>query len=324
MFYFFKFNFYQFFFSIFHKMSKQELQRSHTPEEQKVEQSGFRILKEEEIKNLKTIEDIGSGVRGKVTKVLMKNIYALKTIMINNFEYIQDFIKEYEIMSQPLHPNIVEVIGIFPGNKKYPPSIMLEYCPINLEKAIKESILSKEEIVKIIYQIIEGMKYIHMKTIIHGRLNPTNILITSDGTVKICDFCISKLISFEEQSITCGVSKLIYFAPEILNEEDYYDEKIDVYSFGTLLFFILSGGNHPKIKVNERVRGKKAEIPSSFTEFSKKLINECWNFNPKDRPSFQMILDDLERNQYNLIQLNKTEIENIESFVNNHKKKIPQ
>lgn len=161
-----------------------------------------------------------------------------------------------------------------------------------------------------------------MKKIIHGRLNPTNVLIASDGTVKICDFCISKLISFEEQSITGGgIAKTFYMAPEILNEEDYYDEKVDVYSFGTLVFFILSGGYHPKIKINDRVKGKKAEIPSSFTEFSKKLINECWNFNPKDRPSFQMILDDFERNHYNLIKLNKTEIENIDSFVKQHKKK---
>lgn len=78
------------------------------------------------------------------------------------------------------------------------------------------------------------------------------------------------------------------------------EEKVDVYSFGTLVFFVLSGGNLPKIKIKERDSGKKAEIPSSFNEFSKKLLNECWNFNPKDRPSFQMILDDFERNHYNL------------------------
>ena len=304
-------------------MSKQELQRSQSPEEQKVEQSRFRILEEEEIKNLKKIEDFGSV--GRVTKVLMKDIYALKKIFINDFQYLPNFIKEYEIMmSQPRHPNIVEVIGIYTGSKRYPPSILLEYCPMNLENAISENILSKEGIVKIIYQIAEGMKYIHMKGIIHGSLCPTNILIASDGTVKISDFCIMKLISFEEQSMSYPISKLMFIAPEIINEEDSYDEKIDAYSFGVLVFYVLSGGKLPKIKIKERVRGKKADIPSSFTEFSKKLINECWNFNPKDRPSFQMILNDLERNHYNLIQLNKTEIDNIESFVKQHKTKIPQ
>ena len=201
------------------------------------------------------------------------------------------------------HPNVVDAIGIFMSNKNIPPSILLEYCPSNLQKAIEDKVFSKEEVVEIIYQIAEVMKYIHSKKIIHRDLKPTNILIADDGTVKICDFGISKMMTIEEQTITRGVGSQKFMAPEIINEDDYYDEKVD-----DVVFFILSGGKLPKIKIFDIPKGKKAEIPSSFTEFSKMLINACWNFDSKDRPSFRVILDNMERSHYNLVQLNKQKL----------------
>lgn len=155
-------------------------------------------------------------------------------------------------------------------------------------------------------------------------MKPTKILIARDGTVKICDFGISELMTIEEQTMKRGLGSHKYMAPEIINEEDSYDEKVDVYSFGVVVFFVLNGGDLKKIKIGDFFKGKKAEIPSSFNEFSKKLINDCWSFDSKDRPSFQAILDNLERNHYNMIKLNTIEIKNNESFVKQHKTKIPQ
>ena len=124
--------------------------------------------------------------------------------------------------------------------------------------------------------------------------------------------------------MTSGIGTQKFMAPEIINEEDYYDEKVDVYSFGVLLFFIMTGGLLPKIKLGDILKGKKAEIPSSFTEFSKKLINDCWNFEAKDRPSFKDIIEEMAKNHYNLLHLNESEVNNIETFVKQHKEKLPK
>ena len=124
--------------------------------------------------------------------------------------------------------------------------------------------------------------------------------------------------------MTRGVGSQKFMAPEIINEEDYYDEKVDVYSFGVLLFFIMTGGLLPKIRMFDILKGKKAEIPSSFTEFSKKLINDCWNFEAKDRPSFKDIVEEMAKNHYNLFKLSKSEVNNIETFVKQHKEKLPK
>ena len=130
-------------------------------------------------------------------------------------------------------------------------------------------------------------------------------------------------MTVEEQSMTQGAGTQKYMAPEIINEEEHYDEKVDVYSFGVLVYFVLSNGEIPKIKIGDILKGKKAELPSYFTSFSKKLINECWNFESSDRPSFETILNDIDKNNYKLLDLSNIELKNVESFVKQHKSKIP-
>ena len=125
--------------------------------------------------------------------------------------------------------------------------------------------------------------------------------------LKFVIFGISKLMTSEEQSMTRGIGSQKFMAPEIINEESNYDEKVDVYSFGVVLYFMLSGGEMPIIKMVDILTRKKAEIPSKFTPFAKQLINSCWNFNSKDRPSFKFICDEIARDDYNLIVLTKLE-----------------
>ena len=99
------------------------------------------------------------------------------------------------------------------------------------------------------------MKYIHYKKIIYRDLKPTNILIATDGTIKIADFGVAKLMSAEEQAKTQGIGTQKFMAPEVLNEEDEYNEKVDVYSFGVVLFYILSNDELPKIILFDILRG---------------------------------------------------------------------
>lgn len=153
-------------------------------------------------------------------------------------------------------------------------------------------------------------------------MKPTNILIANDGLVKIADCGISKLMTIEEPAMTRGIGSQKFMAPEIINEEDHYNEKVDVYSFGVLVFYILSGGQLPKMKMFGILKGDKAKNHESFTNFSKKLINYCLNFNSKDHPSFQMIVDDLDKYQYDLVPLNENAIYNVKILVKQHKERI--
>lgn len=59
--------------------------------------------------------------------------------------------------------------------------------------------------------------------------------------------------------------------PEIINEVEY-DEKVDIYSFGVLIYFIISNGKMPKITITQVGIVKKAEIPSDFTELKLTIV----------------------------------------------------
>lgn len=282
------------------------------------------LLSSEVIDGLEKVEELGSGGGGRVYKVYKKEVYALKEMNVSHADHkdFQHFIGEYELMKMLKHPNILETYGIFMSDSKRPPCILLEYCRRNLDDEVKKKSLQAVQIVFIIYQIVEGMIYVHFRKVIHRDLKPSNIMITEDGTVKICDFGISKLMTAEEQTMTRGLGTQKFMAPEIINEEDY-NEKADVYSFGVLLFFILSGGNMPKIKIRDICNGLKADIPNDFTEFARQLISDCWNFKDTDRPSFKEILERMEANKFQLVQLSNSQSKEVAKMISQHKAKIP-
>ena len=127
-------------------------------------------------------------------------------------------------------------------------------------------------------------------------------------------------MSLDEQTMTRGIGTQHYMAPEVLNDE--YTEKSDVYSFGVVLYYILTGGQLPNIKFSDLFQRKKPTLPSSLTDFAKSLITKCIDYDSNERPSFEMILDELEQNQYNLVPLNERQISKVREFIQEHKDKI--
>lgn len=285
------------------------------------------ILDSEAINDLKTIKIIGNGGSGIVYKVsYMKKIYAHKVLNQISLENFKIMLNEYEILSFLDHPNALKTYGIFMGDETLPPSILLEHCCKDIGCAIKEKSLSNVEINFSIYQIVEALKYIHFRKIIHRDLKPTNILIDNNRTIKICDFGLSKYVDPNEShlSMTKCLGSLFFMAPEILNETDNYNEKIDIYSFGVLIFFILNKGKMPQISIPQIAAGKMAPIPTTLSKFSINLIKSCWNFDPMKRPSFKQILNELEKHQFQLVDLSYKEMNELKTLINKHKTRIPR
>ncbi|OHT05946.1 hypothetical protein TRFO_26160 [Tritrichomonas foetus] len=262
-----------------------------------------KIIAQEEIENLHKIKKIGHGISSVVMKVSREELYALKILDLDvlletneneeeqcddtkmsqlQFDKIRNFLKEYEIMTNICHPNIIKSHGICYGDSKNPPSILLEYCSHTLKTYITK--LSEEEIEQIIKEIIEGMSYIHQCGIIHRDLKPENILLDSDKHVKICDFGVSTLSS--DSTHTGGVGTLVYMSPEQLNNEVHYTNKIDVYAFGIVLYFLLTRGSIPAISISNISQGKSIPLPSDINDFYRTMIERCLSFDPKNRPPF--------------------------------------
>lgn len=155
--------------------------------------------------------------------------------------------------------------------------IQMEFCTKTLSELIRGEILGEDEnqVWRLLRQICEGLAHIHKNAVIHRDLKPSNIFIDSIGDVKIGDFGLATggggVVSEEEiaaadviktstlhrsntadligSDMTAGVGTAIYTAPELYIFARRYDEKVDIYSLGIILFEML----HPFSTEMERI-----------------------------------------------------------------------
>lgn len=250
--------------------------------------------KENESQTIKSVEKIGeisNENESQIMKVQITKIYELKKVCIQNpsSDNIKKLINEYKIMKMLDHPNILKVIDKFIDGKSLTPSILFEYCPTNLEQEITKKTFSKLQNGLSIYFIAEGMKYLHSHQIVHSNLSPSNIFISEDGMVKIGNFEKAQLISSENESLKID----------------------DIKSFGSIIYFILSGGEIPNTN-NE-------EVLKSFPALAQQLISYCWSSESKNKPTFEEICDTLEKNNLNLNSLSQQEIQEASMMIEQYK-----
>ena len=103
--------------------------------------------------------------------------------------------------------------------------------------------LSDVHVWDITRQILQGLKYLHDNKIVHGDIKPQNILVSSDGRVKIADFGISKIIQVNEEQFNSTAGTPAFMAPEVCAGKIYDGRSADVYAVGATLFCIRLG--HP-------------------------------------------------------------------------------
>lgn len=275
----------------------------------------LEIIDVETLQSYKKIKKVGHGATSEVFVVSRPQKIALKILDLelckiddnnddddDNFSIdinkMKHFLREYEILNQIDHPNIIKTYGFCFGDKTQEPVILLEYCPSSLKKKIKK--LNKNEKIQIIIGIISAMKEVHSLGIIHRDLKLENILLDDNNNVKVSDFGLSTLAD-ASMTYTQMAGTLKFMAPELVNCRTDINEKVDVYSFGVLVYLIISEGEFPKIGLADVGNGKKAEIPENFSSFSRNLINKCWSFEAKDRPSFEEIYNIVKGNEMKLI-----------------------
>lgn len=136
----------------------------------------------------------------------------LKPEFLNQPVYLELLKKEYKLMAQLDHPNIVKAFAK-EMNERLGPCIVMEYVEgVTLDRFL-EGKPSVEVRRKVVDQLIDALAYIHGKQIVHRDLKPSNILVTSNGNnVKIIDFGLSDADDYAILKQSAGTPK--YMAPE--------------------------------------------------------------------------------------------------------------
>lgn len=251
---------------------------------------------------------IGEGGTSSIKVFIKKEKvkYAKKEMKEFNHKNMQRFLSEGEILFKLPHPCIIRIIGVNYGNESHAPSIILSLEPTSLEKAIQEKELDDKQKNRIAVEIVLGMRYIHHRNIMHRDLKPSNILLSKNRHVRISDFGLAKEEDLET-SQSKGVGTLRFMAPELFNEEDegfMYNNKVDVYSFGITLIYIVTG-SYPKFNLRNISMGILPSLPSTIVNWVRELIIKCISTSPENRPSFAEIFEIMKDNNYDLFNESK-------------------
>ena len=167
----------------------------------------------------------------------------LKDEFLSNEEFIRRFRNESKAIAILNHPNIVKVLDV--GFGEHLQYIVMEYIDgITLKEYLDQRRdIRWKEAVHFTVQILRALQHAHDKGIVHRDIKPQNIMLLSDGTIKVTDFGIARL-SRTEQRATVGGDKAIgsvhYISPEQARGE-ITDEKADLYSVGVMLYEMLTG-----------------------------------------------------------------------------------
>jgi serine/threonine protein kinase len=184
------------------------------------------------------------------------------------------------------HRNIIE---IYASNILPVPYIEMEYARASLGDM--QLPVDEEQAVALIQGIAAGLAYAHANGIVHRDIKPENILITADGTPKITDWGLGKMMSNSRQSSVIGYS-LAYAAPEQIAPQVYGRPGpwTDIYQIGILLYEMLTGstpGERDGVHdINRAILHEKPPEPvwdGTRVQALGAIIMKCLEKNPKDR-----------------------------------------
>ncbi|KAG8903748.1 hypothetical protein FRB99_002806 [Tulasnella sp. 403] len=208
--------------------------------------------------------------------------------------------KQLQSWTEMQHPRILPIRGYqwylqpFLVIKWYENGNITQYLRKQEEAHIK---VDKIALLK---QIAEGLIYLHGIEIVHGRLHPSNIIISDEGEAMLCDFGIAQDIKDAEYNITLGMQDITdigYAAPETL-ERGELTPASDVYTFGAVVLEVMSGkrafGHLSTIVAMRHLLDGGVPQPEDHPllpgdSYLWTIMNQCWASDPKDRPSMSEV-----------------------------------
>lgn len=254
------------------------------------------------------LSKVGAGGMSDVYKAkdhILSRFVAIK-VLKQEFSEDSSFVTKFRAEAQSAagleHPNIVNIYDVGSENGLY--YIVMEYVEgITLKTYIeKKGQLSFKESASIAIQVARGIEAAHNKNIIHRDIKPQNIIISTDGKVKVTDFGIAKATS--SNTISSDVMGSVHYASPEQARNGFVDGRSDIYSLGIVMFEMVTGrvpfdGDTTVAVALQHLQGEIArpsiyapDLPISF----EKIILKCTQKTPDRRyQTIEELLTDIRR-----------------------------
>nr|XP_030730037.1 tyrosine-protein kinase receptor UFO isoform X2 [Globicephala melas] len=259
--------------------------------------------------------EFGAVMEGQLNQddsILKVAVKTMKIAICTRSE-LEDFLSEAVCMKEFDHPNVMRLIGVcFQGSERegFPaPVVILPFMKHgDLHSFLLYSRLGDQPVflptqmlVKFMADIASGMEYLSTKRFIHRDLAARNCMLNENMSVCVADFGLSKKIYNGDYYRQGRIAKMPvkWIAIESLADR-VYTSKSDVWSFGVTMWEIATRGQTPYPGVeNSEIydylrQGNRLKQPVDCLDGLYALMSRCWELNPRDRPSFAELREDLE------------------------------
>ncbi|XP_068685782.1 tyrosine kinase receptor Cad96Ca-like isoform X2 [Montipora foliosa] len=244
----------------------------------------------------------------------------------------KDLLSELELMKKMKpHPHVIKLIGCVTESE--PLMVLIEYVPFGdllgyLRKSRglndtyykdpdvqPETNLTSEQLIKFAWQVADGMCYLCSKKIVHRDLAARNVLVGEGERCKVTDFGMARNVGQDDiyTKKSRGRLPVKWTAYEALLY-GVYTTQSDVWSYGILLYEILTIGGSPYPDTNARLipdkiqKGYRMPKPRHVDSKLYEIMMKCWEEDPSDRPTFEKLrrtMKDMERNHKTYVNLSQ-------------------
>ena len=168
-----------------------------------------------------------------------------------------------------------------------------------INNVLKASDADGTTLSKIIYGVCSGMAYFHAMGFVHRDIKPSNIMLDDDFKPSFTDFWNCRRVTYGEMTRKIGTLNIM--APELLFSHQYTN-KVDVYSFGLLVYVICEKaypfGGYSDDDILEAMRNRERPAFEESCDAMRDLIRSCWSDQPDERPSFRQICENIESGKW--------------------------
>jgi serine/threonine protein kinase len=211
------------------------------------------------------------------------------------------YIREVKMLGTLRHPCILRLYGCTPVDEN--PTIVTPLMAASVQtyidaerQALAPAFWTATQKHIVLLGIASGMSFMHDQRCIHRDLKPANILLDEACEPYIADFGFSRFVERGKSLAQATMRGTPYYmAPEILSD-DAYNFKVDVYSFGIMMFVIMTALDpYPNLQnqlalARQVMNGKRPTIPPDVSRAYADLMEKCWATEIELRPSFKEIV----------------------------------
>ncbi len=230
-----------------------------------------------------------------------------ETLIINDPTFIDRFYREARQAANLNHPNVMRVYNV--GEQDGLHFLIIEYIdgPSLKDIVKKKGKLSPEAALPLMIQALNGLQHAHSKGILHRDIKPDNLMINSEGILKITDFGLAKPKEPDDSIALTGTGQILgtpAFMPIEQWEAQDLDERADIYAMGVTFYQLLSGefpveGKTPVEVITKLVSGTRKPLhiaAPDLPEYLVKVINKMTAIKAENRfASCQTVIPHLKK-----------------------------